>query len=71
MLTILKKMGVSILLNNKRTYKGEPIADLNIKSPKVLKSINCPPSLNSGAIDEFLVIFLIAAKAKGVSFLKI
>ena len=70
MLTILKKMGVSILLNNKRTYKGEPIADLNIKSPKVLKSINCPPSLNSGAIDEFLVIFLIAAKAKGVSFFK-
>ena len=70
MLTILKKMGVSILLNNKRSYKGEPIADLNIKSPKVLKSINCPPSLNSGAIDEFLVIFLIAAKAKGVSFFK-
>jgi len=70
MLTILKKMGVSILLNNKRSYKGEPIADLNIKSPKVLKSINCPPSLNSGAIDEFLVIFLIAAKARGVSFFK-
>jgi len=70
MLTILKKMGVSILLNNKRSYKGELIADLNIKSPKVLKSINCPANLNSGAIDEFLVIFLIAAKAKGVSFFK-
>ncbi len=70
MLTILKKMGVSILLNNKRTYKGELIADLNIKTPKVLKSINCPASLNSGAIDEFLIIFLIAAKAKGVSFFK-
>ncbi len=70
MLTILKKMGVSVLLNNKRTYKGELIADLNIKSPKILKSINCPISLNSGAIDEFLVIFLIAAKAKGVSFFK-
>ena len=70
MLTILKKMGVSILLNNRRTYKGELIADLNIKTPKVLKSINCPASLNSGAIDEFLVIFLIAAKAKGVSFFK-
>jgi len=70
MLTILKKMGVSILLKNKRTYKGELIADLNIKTPKVLKSINCPANLNSGAIDEFLVIFLIAAKAKGVSFFK-
>ena len=70
MLTILKKMGVSISFNNKKTYKGELIADLNIKSPKFLKSINCPASLNSGAIDEFLVIFLIAAKAKGVSYFK-
>ena len=70
MLTILKKMGVSILFKNKRAYKGELIADLNIKTPKVLKSINCPASFNSGAIDEFLVIFLIAAKAKGISFFK-
>ena len=70
MLTILKKMGVSILFNNKKSYKGELIADLKIKSPKFLKSINCPASLNSGAIDEFLVIFLIAAKAKGVSYFK-
>ena len=70
MLTILKKMGVSILLNKRRTYKGELIADLHIKTPKVLKSINCPASLNSGAIDEFLVIFLVAAKANGVSYFK-
>ncbi len=70
MLTILKKMGASISYNNKKAYKGELIADLNIKSPKILKSINCPTNLNSGAIDEFLVIFLIAAKAEGVSFFK-
>ena len=41
-----------------------------IKSPKNIKSINCSSKLNSEAIDEFLVIFLIAAKAKGVSFFK-
>ena len=70
MLTILKKMGVSISFHNKKTYKGELIADLIIKSPEVLKSINCPANLNSGAIDEFLVIFLIAAKAKGVSYFR-
>merc|ERR1711991_656355 len=29
-----------------------------------------PSNLNSGAIDEFLLIFLIAAKAKGVSYFK-
>ncbi len=67
-ITILKKMGVKILLKNKKIYKGENKADIRIKSAKNLKSINCPPKLNSGAIDEFLVIFLVAAKAKGISY---
>ncbi len=67
---ILKKMGVIIIFKNKRTYKGEKIADIMIKSPKYLKSINCPSKLNSGAIDEFLIIFLVAAKAKGISYFK-
>ena len=69
-ITILKLMGVKILLLNRRIYKGESIADLLVKSPKYIKSINCPSRLNSGAIDEFLIIFLIAAKAKGVSIFK-
>ncbi len=67
---ILKKMGVKFNFKNKRIYKGEKIADIKIKSPKILKSINCPVKFNSGAIDEFLVIFLVAAKAKGISNFK-
>ena len=67
---ILKKMGVKIKLLNKKIYKGEPVADILVKSPKKLKSINCPSKLNSNAIDEFLIIFLIAARAKGISFFK-
>ena len=67
---ILKKMGVKIKLLNKKIYKGEPIADILVKSPKKLKSINCPSKLNSNAIDEFLIIFLIAARAKGISYFK-
>ena len=67
---ILKKMGVKIIFKNKRNYKGEKIADILIESPKRLKSITCPTKLNSGAIDEFLVIFLVAAKAKGVSYFR-
>ena len=70
MLTILKKMGVKISFEKKKIYNGEAIADIIIKSPKILKSINCPSRLNNEAIDEFLVIFLIAAKAKGISFFK-
>ena len=41
-----------------------------VESSKNIKGFNCPTSLNSAAIDEFLVIFLIAAKAKGISSFK-
>jgi len=67
---ILKKMGVKILIKNKKNYKGEEIADIFVKSSKNLKPINCPPTLNSSAIDEFLIIFLVAAKANGISYFK-
>jgi 3-phosphoshikimate 1-carboxyvinyltransferase len=69
-ITILKKMGVYIRFKNKKNYKGELIADISIISSKKLKAINCPHKLNSGAIDEFLIIFLVAAKARGVSYFK-
>jgi 3-phosphoshikimate 1-carboxyvinyltransferase len=63
-------MGVKILLKNMKTLKGEQIADLYVRSAKSLKAIKCPSKLNSSAIDEFLLIFLVAAKAKGVSTFK-
>jgi len=69
-ITILKKMGVNIIFKNEKIYKGEKIADIFVKGSKNLKSINCPTKFNSEAIDEFLVIFLVAAKAKGVSYFK-
>ena len=69
-LNILKKMGVKISFKNQKNYKGEKIADIKVKGVKKLKAINCPPRLNSGAIDEFLVIFLVAAKADGISYFK-
>ena len=69
-ITILKKMGVKIIFKNRKTYKGEKKADIKVISSKRIKAINCPPKLNSEAIDEFLVIFLVAAKAKGVSYFR-
>ena len=68
--TILKKMGVKIKFKNKKIYKGEKKADIKVKSTKNLRAINCPSKLNSGAIDEFLLVFLVAAKAKGISYFK-
>ncbi len=69
-ITILKKMGANISFKNIKIYKGEKNADIHIKYINSLKAINCPSSLNSNAIDEFLVIFLVAARAKGVSYFK-
>ena len=69
--SIFRKMGITINFINKRIYKGEKIADIFTSSPKNIRPINCPINLNSSAIDEFLVIFLtVAAKADGVSYFK-
>tara|TARA_B100000242_G_scaffold210425_1_gene153034 strand:- start:735 stop:2060 length:1326 start_codon:yes stop_codon:yes gene_type:complete len=67
---ILKLMGIRISKSNIRDYKGEKIANLIIRSTDNIKSINCPIKFNSLAIDEFLLIFLVAAQAKGVSYFK-
>ena len=67
---ILNKMNAKILIKNKKKYKGEYVSDVLVKGKQNLKSINCPKNLNSMAIDEFLIIFLAAAKAKGVSSFK-
>ena len=44
-ITILKKMGASIKIFNKKTYKGEMVGDLMVKYTKNLKSINCPKNI--------------------------
>ncbi len=66
-LKILNKMNAKINIVNRKKYRGELIGDIKIKSSIKLTPINCPESLNSSAIDEFLLIFLVAAKSKGVS----
>ena len=68
---ILKMMNCKITFKNKKVYKGENTADIIVKSSKILKPINCPSNLNSSVIDEFLLIFLVAAtKTKGISTFK-
>ncbi len=69
-INILKKMGVNISFRNIRNYKGEKISDINVFGSNNIKPINCPKNLNSSAIDEFLLIFLVAAKANGISYFK-
>ena len=66
-ITILNRMGAKIQFKKKRLYNGEPIANIYIQSRDILKAVNCPSKFNSSAIDEFLIIFLVAAKANGIS----
>ena len=63
-------MNAKIKIIIKRKIKGEVIADIFVKSRSNLVSIDCPKNLNSSAIDEFLIIFIAAAKAKGISHFK-
>ena len=65
---ILKKMNVKIIIKNKKKYNGEYVADLLVKSCKSLDAIKCEKKYNSRAIDEFPLIFLACAKAKGISY---
>ncbi len=64
---IINTMGARVKFSNKKKICGELVADIIVKSQKNFKSINCPVKFNSNAIDEFLIIFLLASKASGVS----
>lgn len=61
---ILKLMGANIELLNTREVGGEPVADLRVRYSE-LHGINIPPHLVPLAIDEFPVLFIAAACAKG------
>lgn len=63
---ILRQMGASIELENTRMFGDEPVADLRIRSSR-LNGIEVDPALVSLAIDEFPVLFIAAAAARGVT----
>ena len=70
LIKILNMMGAKIKFKNVKIINGEKCSDIEVKSVKKLKSIRCPTYLNSAAIDEFMIIFLAAAKANGISYFK-
>ncbi len=68
-ITLLKLMGANIELLNQDEQSGEPIADIRIRYAK-LHGIDIPIEQVPLAIDEFPVIFIAAACAKGRTVLK-
>ena len=69
-INILNAMGANIKFLNTRKINGEKVSDIFVQSNKNLKSINLNPKMNSSAIDEFMLIFLVAAISKGISVFK-
>jgi len=68
-ITILEAMGGNIRLHNQRHYGGEPVGDIEV-SYSELHGIEIPEHLVPLAIDEFPVLFIAAACAKGITVLR-
>lgn len=66
LLAVLDLMGAEIQLANRRLVGGEPVADIEVTQSE-LRGVDIPQSLVPLAIDEFPIIFIAAAAAKGVT----
>ncbi|PTS74306.1 3-phosphoshikimate 1-carboxyvinyltransferase [Sphingomonas sp. HMWF008] len=62
--TALRLMGASIEELDRREVGGEPVADLRVRHA-ALSGIEVPPDLAPSMIDEYPVLFVAAAFAKG------
>ena len=65
-LDILTAMGADIALENPRRYGAEPVADIRVRSSQLV-GCEVDPRLVSLAIDEFPILFVAAAAARGVT----
>ncbi len=63
---ILQRMGARIDIRNKRNYGAEPVADLVVHS-SALHGIDIPQDLIADTIDEFPILFIAAACARGTT----
>lgn len=61
---VLRAMGGDITFQNRREVGGEPVADLVVRA-STLTGIDVDPAVAPAMIDEFPVLFVAAALAKG------
>ena len=65
-LDILKEMGANIKISNMSSKNGEPVADISASS-SALHGISLGEEIVPRTIDEFPIIFIAAASAKGTT----
>ena len=63
--TTLRDMGADLLYENKREEGGEPVADLRARYSPDLRGIEVPPHRAASMIDEYPILSVVAAFAKG------
>jgi 3-phosphoshikimate 1-carboxyvinyltransferase len=61
---VLRMMGADLTLVNERTVGGEPVADI-VARHSPLSGIDVPPEIAPSMIDEYPILFVAAAQAKG------
>jgi len=67
---LLKKHGANIKFSNKRKKNNEIIGDINIRSGKLKRPIIASKNFYEKTMDEFPILFCIAALTKGTSIFK-
>ncbi len=63
--TTLREMGADLSYENQRTEGGEPVADLRARYSPDMKGIDVPPARAASMIDEYPVLSVVAAFARG------
>ena len=64
-LEILRGMGADIALENRREMFGEPVADIRARGGAELRGVKVGGALIASAIDEFPILLIAAACARG------
>ena len=64
-LEILREMGADIVLENRREMFGEPVADIRARGGAELRGVKVGGGLIASAIDEFPILLIAAACARG------
>ncbi len=67
----LQEMGADLTFENMREEGGEPVADLRARYSPNMHGIEVPPARAASMIDEYPVLSVVAAFAKGQTVMRI
>jgi 3-phosphoshikimate 1-carboxyvinyltransferase len=68
--TTLREMGADLSYENPREEGGEPVADLRARYSPTMQGIEVPPERAASMIDEYPVLSVVAAFAKGATVMR-